>query len=223
MPFSPRADTVHTQQLSRTTTLIQGWNDPGKETGNLRKRTSSTRASRWWHSNPDLSGVDVCQARASHEIYWASSFHRGWKCQNMLQSNSFNYLLLIPGKNRKPHVQSQLRLCAVGLRAVTPEQVRRAGQGAAGTACSHHPGGTLSSSLPPEQGWTRSSLEVPSSPYNSVILCDITRAKGFTHLLAALQKHIFSRTEHSIQWNEATWKMKKLLRCKGKRMLCKLF
>lgn len=49
------------------------------------------------------------------------------------------------------------------------------------------------------QGWTRSSLEVPSSPYNSVILCDITRAKGFTHLLAALQKHIFSRTEHSIQ------------------------
>lgn len=136
MPFSPRADTVHTQQLSRTTTLILGWNDPGKETGNLRKRTSSTRASRWWHSNPDLSGVDACQARASHEIYWASSFHRGWKCQNMLQSNSFNYLLLIPGKNRKPHVQSQLRLCAVGLRAVPPEQVRRAGQGAAGTVLS---------------------------------------------------------------------------------------
>lgn len=63
---------------------------------------------------------ETCQEQASHESYRASSFRRGWKCQNGLGRNIFNKLVYIPGENRKPDVQSQLGFGPVGLRAVHP-------------------------------------------------------------------------------------------------------
>lgn len=134
----------------------------------------------------------------------------------MLQSNSFNYLLLIPGKNRKPHVQSQLRLCAVGLRAVPPEQVRRAGQGAAGTACSHHPGGTLSSSLPPEPYCAGLDSIISGGPFQPIQFCDSVwyyKGKGIHTLASCIAEAYILQNwaQHTMKWsylkNEETFKM----------------